>query len=118
MRLPKIIPAVLALAFATSISAAPAPAHIDIQLSHQLDEERAERLEKFVERFNTQQKDVTLKLVHRVEGDAPKQINLVTRDEQSRFVASRGSSNPCTRSCVMRRNPSTAPSYRRSCALA
>lgn len=94
MRLPKIIPAVLALAFATSISAAPAPAHIDIQLSHQLDEERAERLEKFVERFNTQQKDVTLKLVHRVEGDAPKQINLVTRDEQSRFVASRGKFKP------------------------
>ena len=94
MRLTKIIPALLALAFAASVSAAPAPARMDIQLSHQLDEERAERLEKFVERFNTQQKDVTLKLVHRVEGDAPKQINLVTRDEQSRFVANRGKFKP------------------------
>ena len=96
MRLLKIIPALLALAFATSTPAAPAPAkaHTDLQFSHLLDEERAERLEKLVDRFNEQQKDVTLKLVRRVEGDAPKQINLVTRDEQSRFVASRGKFKP------------------------
>ena len=96
MRLLKIIPVMLALAFAASTSAAPAPAkaHNDLQFSHQLDEERAERLDKLVDRFNEQQKDVTLKLVRRVEGDAPKQINLVTRDEQSRFVANRGKFKP------------------------
>jgi sn-glycerol 3-phosphate transport system substrate-binding protein len=98
MRLFKIIPFALLLASASSVPAAPkptpAPARIDIQLSHQLDEERAERVEKLVDRFNAQQKDVTLMLVRRVEGDAPKHINLVTRDEQSRFVANRGKFKP------------------------
>lgn len=96
MRLLKMIPALLALAFAASVVAAPAPvkARLDIEFSHQLDEERAERLEKLVDRFNTQQSDVTLKLLRRVEGDAPKHINLVTRDEQARFAVNRGKFKP------------------------
>ena len=98
MRLFKVISAIFALACTASTFAAPAPApvhaRIELQFSHHLDEERAERVEKFVERFNTQQKDVTVKLVRRVEGAAPKQINLATRVEQSRFVANKGKFKP------------------------
>jgi sn-glycerol 3-phosphate transport system substrate-binding protein len=98
MRLLKIIPAVFVVLGAASTLAAPAPvpapAHVDLQFSHHLAEEQAERVEKLVDRFNAQQKNVTLKLVRRVEGDAPKHINLVTRDEQSRFVVNRGKFKP------------------------
>ena len=65
------------------------PAPVQIQLSHQLDEERVERLEPLIADFNKQQSDVQLTLVRRVEGDAPKALNLVTREEYSRFVANK-----------------------------
>jgi sn-glycerol 3-phosphate transport system substrate-binding protein len=67
---------------------------IQIELSHQLDEERAERIEPLIERFNNQQKDVQIKLVRRVEGNEPKQINLVTREEYARFVANKAKFKP------------------------
>ena len=54
------------LVVASMAHAVPAP--VQIQLSHQLDEERAERLEPLIEQFNSQQKDVQLSLVRRVEG--------------------------------------------------
>ncbi len=96
MRLRKILPLALALAFAlaapfSSLSAA-APTEID--LSHQLDEERAERLEKLVERFNTRQKDYQVKVVRRVQGNAPRDLNLVTREEQASFVAAKAAFKP------------------------
>jgi len=94
MRWFRMIPAVLALVFAAPVFAAPAPARTEIEFSHQLDEERAERLEQLVERFNGQQKDVHLKLVRRVEGDAPTHINLVTREELARFFAERAKFKP------------------------
>lgn len=65
------------------------PARLPIDFSHQLDEVRAERLEQIVERFNSQQKDYELRLVRRLEGDPPALVNLVTREEQARFVANR-----------------------------
>lgn len=64
-------------------------ARVTIDLSHQLDEARAERLEQLIGRFNGQQKDYQLRLVRRVEGDAPAHANLVTREEQARFAANR-----------------------------
>jgi len=67
---------------------------VQIELSHQLDEERAERIEPLIERFNSLQKDVQIKLVRRVEGNEPKQINLVTREEYARFVASKAKFKP------------------------
>jgi len=67
---------------------------VQLELSHQLDEERAERIEPLIERFNSQQKDVQIKLVRRVEGDEPKQINLVTREEYERFVAHKAKFKP------------------------
>ena len=90
MHLLKVLPAawVLALAAPVSFSVVAAPAEID--LSHQLDEERAERLEKIVGRFNAAQKDYQIKLSRRVQGDAPKDLNLVTREEQAKFVAMKG----------------------------
>lgn len=60
---------------------------VKIEFSHLLDEERAERLEPLIERFNSMQKDAQVTLVRRVSGDAPKQLNLVTPEEQARFVA-------------------------------
>ena len=89
MRLLKTLPAALALALAGPASFTALAAPTDIELSHQLDEERAERLEKLIERFNTGQKDYQVKLVRRVQGDAPKDLNLVTREEQAKFVAAR-----------------------------
>ena len=89
MRLLKTLPAALALALAGPASFTALAATTDIELSHQLDEERAERLEKLIERFNTGQKDYQVKLVRRVQGDAPKDLNLVTREEQAKFVAGR-----------------------------
>ena len=74
--------------------AAPAPSPVQIELSHQLDEVRAERLEPLLKTFNEQQKDVHLTLVRRAEGAAPKAINLVTREEYSRFVASKAKFKP------------------------
>lgn len=70
------------------------PAPVAIELAHQLDEERAERLEPLIAQFNSQHKDVQLTLVRRVDGDAPKALNLVTREEYSRFVAGKASFKP------------------------
>ena len=70
------------------------PAPVQLELSHQLDEERAERLEPLIAQFNNQQKDVQLTLVRRVDGSAPKALNLVTREEHSRFVASKAQFKP------------------------
>jgi sn-glycerol 3-phosphate transport system substrate-binding protein len=77
---------------ATLAHAVPAP--VKIELTHQLDEERAERLEPLIAQFNNQQKDVQVSLVRRVEGEAPKALNLVTREEYSRFVAGKAQFKP------------------------
>ena len=77
---------------ATQVAAAPAPAASGvarIELSHQLDEERASRLEPLIEAFNSQNKDVQVSLVRRVEGEASKQLNLVNREDHARLVASK-----------------------------
>lgn len=95
MRLLKILPAALLLAFATPFSSSTVAAAVtEIELSHQLDEDRAERLEKLVERFNARQKDYQVKVVRRVQGDPPKDLNLVTREEQARFVAAKAAFKP------------------------
>jgi hypothetical protein len=57
MRLLKILPAALALALAAPFSSLAVAAPTEIDLSHQLDEERAERLEKLVERFNARRRN-------------------------------------------------------------
>ncbi len=90
MRLLKVLSASLALLLTAPISLAAAAAPAELDLSHQLDEERAERLEKIVERFNGAQRDFQIKLSRRVQGDAPKDLNLVTREEQAKFVATKG----------------------------
>lgn len=95
MRLLKIVPAMFALALAAPVFAAPAHARIEIEFSHQLDEERAERLEKIVDRFNAQQKDYQLKLVRRIAGNnLPNDINLATRDDLARFTANKAKFKP------------------------
>ncbi|GHU09297.1 sn-glycerol-3-phosphate ABC transporter substrate-binding protein [Betaproteobacteria bacterium] len=72
----------------------PAPGPIVLELSHQLDEIQAERVEPFIENFNKQSKDMQVKLVRRAEGDAPKQLNLVTSEEYARFLAKKASFKP------------------------
>ncbi|MCM8596857.1 extracellular solute-binding protein [Accumulibacter sp.] len=90
----RLLPAAAALALVAPFSLPALAAVTDIELSHQLDEDRAERLEKLVERFNGRQKDYHVKLVRRVQGDAPKDLNLVTREEQARFVAAKAAFRP------------------------
>lgn len=68
--------------------AAPSPVSpIKIELSHLLDEERAEMLVPLIEHFNALQKDAQVALVRRVAGESPKQLSLVTPEEQARFVS-------------------------------
>ena len=98
MLFPKAILVCCALAVSVPVLAAPKPvpasSPVTIELSHHLDEIQAERLEPIIENFNTQHKDVVVKLVRRVEGGAPRQLNLVTRDEYSRFLANKASFKP------------------------
>ena len=47
-----------------------------------------------IESFNRQNKDVQVTLVRRAEGDAPKQLNLVTREEYSRFLENKAQFKP------------------------
>jgi sn-glycerol 3-phosphate transport system substrate-binding protein len=94
MLLRKFLPTALALALATSMSSLTAAAPAEILLSHQLDEERAERVEKVVERFNGSQKDYQVKLVRRVQGEPATDLNLVTREEQGHYVAAKAAFKP------------------------
>ncbi|HOL64382.1 MAG TPA: extracellular solute-binding protein [Accumulibacter sp.] len=94
MHLFKFLPAALALALATPFSLPAVGAPIELELSHQLDEERAERLEKLVALFNSRQKDSQFKLVRRSSGSAPSALNLVTREEQAQFVAAKREFKP------------------------
>lgn len=92
----RVLMASCGMALSFSLQAAPAAkaGPVSLELSHYLDEVQAERLEPLVESFNKQNTDVEVKLVRRVEGDAPRQINLVTRDEYSRFLAGKASFKP------------------------
>ena len=102
MQFSKMVMAVAALVAVAPVFAAPHRAAVApkvttpvvIELSHRLDEARAERLEPLIEHFNTQQKEVQIKMVRRVEGEPPKQLNLVTREEHARFVASKAKFKP------------------------
>ena len=84
-----------ATAAAKRAAVAKAPAEpVAIELSHSLDEERAERLEPLIARFNGSQDDVHITLARRVEGDAPKAINLVTTQEYERFMDNKAKFKP------------------------
>ncbi len=76
----------------TTAPAASGPA--EIALGHLLDEEQAERIAPLIEGFNSQNKDVRITLVRRVAGEAPKQLNLVTGEEQARFAAQKAKFRP------------------------
>ncbi|WP_291991571.1 extracellular solute-binding protein [Candidatus Accumulibacter sp. ACC003] len=110
MRLLKLLPSAVALALAAPLSlAAGAPAAaaapIEIDFSHRLDEERGERLEKVVERFNSRQKDYQLKVVRRVDGDAPRTLNLVTREEQAQFMVAKADFKPLYQVMLQAKEP-------------
>ncbi len=97
--IPLSVVAALALPLPALAARPPAPAPVPaapttIELAHRLDEERAERLEPLIEHFNGQQRFVHIRLVRRVDGEAPKQINLVTREEQAHFVANKAKFKP------------------------
>ena len=83
----------LAGAWSTSLAlAAPAPTAATVarvELSHQLEEDRAARLEPLIEAFNAQNKDVQVALVRRVEGDAPKHLTLINREDHARLLAAK-----------------------------
>ena len=91
---PRILMAAGGLLLAMPALAVPAAAPVQIELSHRLDEARAERLLPLIESFNKQNQDVQVTLVRRGEGDAPRQLNLVSREEYSRFVANKASFKP------------------------
>ena len=99
MHLSRILAAVSGLAFTATAFAVPATAQpagpVRVELSHHLDEEQAERMEPLIERFNSQNKDVQIALVRRAAGATPpKQLNLVTREEYSRFAANKAKFKP------------------------
>ena len=85
--------------FVLPVWAAPAAAAksvepVAIELSHQLDEVQAERLEPLVDKFNKLNKDVQVTLARRADAAAPRHINLVTRDEYAKFLENRASFKP------------------------
>jgi sn-glycerol 3-phosphate transport system substrate-binding protein len=90
----RILMAAGGLILAAPILAVPAVTPVQLELSHRLDEVRAERLLPLIDSFNKENKDVQVTLVRRGEGDAPKQLNLVTREEYSRFVANKSKFKP------------------------
>ena len=80
--------------WAAPVAAAKPAEPVAIELSHHLDEVQAERLEPLIEKFNKQNKDVQVTLVRRADGDAPRQINLVTREEYAQFLENRANFKP------------------------
>ena len=90
----RILMAAGGLILSAPILAVPAVTPVQLELSHRLDEVRAERLLPLIDSFNKENKDVQVTLVRRGEGDAPKQLNLVTREEYSRFVANKSKFKP------------------------
>jgi sn-glycerol 3-phosphate transport system substrate-binding protein len=87
-------PLAVSFSLRRSVLAVPAATPVQLELSHRLDEVRAERLLPLIDSFNKENKDVQVTLVRRGEGDAPKQLNLVTREEYSRFVANKSKFKP------------------------
>ncbi len=90
----RILMAASGIVLAAPVLAVPAATPVKLELSHRLDEVRAERLLPLIDSFNKENKDVQVTLVRRAEGDAPKQLNLVTREEYSRFVAKKSKFKP------------------------
>ncbi len=90
----RILMAAGGLVLAAPVLAVPAATPVQLELSHRLDEVRAERLLPLIASFNKENKDVQVTLVRRGEGDAPKQLNFVTREEYSRFVANKTKFKP------------------------
>lgn len=82
----KLAGAFLAAAVALPV---PAAAKIDIELSHQLGEPRAGKLQQVVDRFNNSQKDYRVVLVPRAASGRPVTLNLASPVEAADFVARR-----------------------------
>ena len=90
----RILMAASGIVLAAPVLAVPAATPVKLELSHRLDEVRAERLLPLIDSFNKENKDVQVTLVRRADGDEPKQLNLVTREEYSRFVAKKSKFKP------------------------
>ena len=90
----RILMAASGIVLAAPVLAVPAATPVQLELSHRLDEVRAERLLPLIDSFNKENKDVQVTLVRRADGDEPKQLNLVTREEYSRFVAKKSKFKP------------------------
>ncbi len=98
MLVSRVVALVGALVFASPVVASAgsrsAPSPTLIEFSHRLDEDRVERLAPLINQFNSQQKDIVVKLVHRIDGEDPKQINLVTPDEYESYLARKAKFKP------------------------
>lgn len=69
-------------------------APMEVELSHQFGQVGEERLQKLVERFNGEQKGVTVKVVRQAEGGIPSVMNLVRRQDVVEYVAAKESFKP------------------------
>ena len=99
------VSALAAPARAPAPKPAPATGPVTLQLSHQIDEIQAERLEQLVEGFNAKNKDVQVKMVRRAEGDIPKQLNLVTNEEYARFLNNKAKFTPLSQVMSAAKSP-------------
>ena len=99
------VSALAAPARAPAPKPAPATGPVTLQLSHQIDEIQAERLEQLVEGFNAKNKDVQVKMVRRAEGDTPKQLNLVTNEEYARFLNNKAKFTPLSQVMSAAKSP-------------
>jgi sn-glycerol 3-phosphate transport system substrate-binding protein len=74
-----------------------APAITEIEFAHQLDQRNAERLAKLVERFNREQGDVAVRLVHAEARGKPAILSLSTPDTVAAFLQRKAAYKPISR---------------------
>ncbi|MDR3351452.1 MAG: extracellular solute-binding protein [Zoogloeaceae bacterium] len=107
--MPKIAAVILSallLFFASAALPAPAkkaakaksePAVTEIEFAHQLDQRNAERLAALVERFNREQQEIVIRIVHAEAKGKPALLNLATPDTIATFITRKAAYKPISR---------------------
>jgi len=95
--------AALGLAFPAMAAKAPKAAaksepalagKVEIELSHQFGRVGEERLQQLVERFNSEQKGVAIKVIRQAVGGKPATLNLVQRQDVLAYIADKDNFKP------------------------
>jgi len=97
MRFQKLLPRRSLLVAAALSAALPAFATTEIELYHQLDAARGERLNELVQQFNGRSKDYKVTLVQKVANGTPAVLNLATPESVAKFSENEAKFRPVQR---------------------